>query len=131
MARVTNDFWTVDDPVEFFPDGTGPGPAPTPPVVSNVSPSEATQLERGTPLSFDVTDDSGAFRRIILKVQFAGMPTREFAHDGDTFAPMYLAGSTRETITGGYRYTLVRAGGWPAAPTITPYAIDALGAENA
>lgn len=136
MARIDHDSFTAGGQgfyaptVSVFMLGSG-DPAPTPPVVANISPAPGTTLQPGDLISFDVTDDSGAFRRILVAAAFGALPTRELVHDGDTFAPLYAAGSSRTAVEGGFRFVLRRAGGWPAAPTLTPFAIDTRGAENA
>lgn len=101
----------------------------TPPVVSIVSPTPGTNISGVTPLVFDVTD-TGLFRRIIVRLKFTGQ-NWEFIHDGDTFGPGYQADSTRTIISGGYRYSLRKDGGWPIGqvPRLTVYAIDTGGNE--
>ena len=41
--------------------------------------------------------------------------------------PNWLKGRTM--IAGGFRYTVLRTGGWPGAPTIQTFAIDRAGNE--
>ena len=101
------------------------------PVVSNVMPTAGTAIGANQALGFDVTDDSEKFRAIILVATYNGLLTREVIFDQSGFSPMFSAGSTVADIPNGYRFSLVRAGGWPAAPTITPTAIDQAGMENA
>lgn len=105
-------------------------PTPVPPVVANVSPAAGTEISPGSALEFDVTDDSG-FRRILLKASFDGIPGWELVYDGDAFDPRYSTSSAVSSIAGGKHFSLMRDGGWPAAPTVTPFAIDDEGAENA
>jgi hypothetical protein len=99
----------------------------TPPVVSNVSPPENEEITRTTPVFLDVTD-VGGFRRILLKVSFPD-GTWDLAYDGSTFAPKYVGLSSVTVIATGFRFRLLRAGGWSGAPTVTPYAIDLAGNE--
>lgn len=108
-------------------------PVNNPPVVSNVAPAVGTALAPSDRVTFDVTDDSGVFRRIQLKAEYfsgAVLALRELIWDGATFDPRFL-GSTVTAIAGGWHFDLVRSGGWPSAPSVTPYAIDQLGLENA
>ena len=50
-------------------------------------------------------------------------------HDGDAFRGHYAASSSRTMIAAGFRYSVLRTGGWPAAPTIQTFAIDRAGNE--
>jgi hypothetical protein len=119
-ATPTGYAFTVTDPV--LPDTY-------PPVVSNVSPAAGTALARTDAVFFDVTDDSGVFRRIIVTATFTD-GVAEVVHDGDGFAARYGSTSTRTPITNGFRYRVRRTGGWPYGPTIRAYAIDPAGNEN-
>lgn len=99
----------------------------TDPVVTLISPSEGTTMLPSTTVVVDVTDDTG-FGRVLLAIQFGGTGAPELVHDGDGFSTPYR-GSTREAISGGWRYTLGREGGWPSALRLDVYAIDAAGRE--
>lgn len=103
-----------------------------PPDVAVVSPAPGSIISASTPLVVDVTDDSGQLRRAILAVDLAGLQLEEIAHNGDRFGPRYQ-GSTNSVaaIANGFRYTLLRDGGWPAAPTLWAEALDTSGNENA
>ncbi len=107
-----------------------PPPVPrTPPEVSSVSPPPGTLLRPTDAISLTVTDPNG-LRRVFLAAKFGGQDAYEVIHDGDAFALRYASNSLRIPIEGGYRYQLRRDGGWPGAPTITPFAIDTAGTEN-
>jgi hypothetical protein len=101
----------------------------TKPVVSNFSPASGSTITKATKVSFDVTDDTGVFRRVMVVASFAGISVAELVHDGQTFRGPYTNGSTRTPIDLGYHYVLGRIGGWPGSPTIEVYAIDTLGNE--
>lgn len=121
LRRIDVVFIPVVDPV-----------VPVPPIVSNVTPVAGTAVTARTPVGLDVTDDSGVFRRIMLVASFPTLGLLEVVHDGDNFAPLYAGtGNTREAIANGFRYTALRRGGWPASPTLIPFAIDQEGAEAA
>lgn len=107
-----------------------PVPAPVSPVVSNVSPFGGTAIAATDPLSFDVTDESGLFREIVVIASFPNVGLLEIIHMDAAFGPQYTQYSSRVAITNGYRYTVLRNGGWPASPTIIVKAIDLTGAEN-
>jgi hypothetical protein len=102
----------------------------TAPVVDNFVPALGTPITSHQPIQFDVTDNSGQFRRVIVHAVFADGVT-EVVHDGDQFRGYYLTDSSRVLIAGGLRYTALRAGGWPSAPTFNIFAIDASGNEAA
>ena len=101
------------------------------PVISNIDPAGGTLLHPTTPITLDITDEDSSFRRIILMIQFAGVPAPEVIYDGGGFSIAYATESTITPITDGIHFSLIRAGGWPAAPTFTPFAIDVTGLENA
>lgn len=108
-----------------------PPPDTTPPVIANYSPTPGTQITEDQALSFEVTDDSGAFRRIIIVAYYADTGASEVIHDGDSFYPYFSAESSRVAITDGFRYTVKRVRGWPASPTIKTFPFDQSGNEGA
>jgi len=63
---------------------------------------------------------------------FDGGTQRELVYDADGFNPAHYAGvsNTKTTITNGFRFTLLRDGGWFGALSIKVYAIDEGGGEN-
>jgi hypothetical protein len=101
----------------------------TPPVVNNFDPAPGFILNQNDPVSFDVTDDSGTFTRIIIAVWFKETGIQEIIHDGDVFTGYYSATSVRNIISNGFRYSVSRTGGWPHAPTIRAFPVDAAGNE--
>ena len=114
--------------------GLGPAVPPpvvdtTPPVVSNYSPLPGTSLSSTDSISFDVTDDSGAFHCLFVVARFNSTGDRDVVHVGVSFSPKYVATSSRAAITDGFRYTVRKAGGWPASPTFEVFAVDAGGNE--
>jgi hypothetical protein len=61
--------------------------------------------------------------RVIVVASYAGLAPWEIVHDGERFSPRFSQRvNTREAIAEGFRYTILRNGGWPGAPTITVYA---------
>ena len=95
---------------------------PTGPTIEDQTPTPGAIINNATPVSFDIL---GAVVTIVY-VQRYGEQIWETVYNNSTFAPIY-AGSTREAITGGYRYTVYRQGGWGRAPTFTATAVDADG----
>lgn len=106
-----------------------PGPTPdiTPPVVSNFNPPSGSSIAAAAGLSFDVTDDSGAFARIFAVARFLTFGVDEVIHDGDAFTARYAQQSSRVPIANGFRYTVYRYGGWQDSPHIRVYPIDGSG----
>jgi hypothetical protein len=108
-------------------------PAPAvdavPPEVSNVTPAAGTPLDPAQAVSFDVTDDTGLFRRILVTVRYAATGQTEVVHDGDGFLGFYQVACSRNPITDGYHYSIVRDGGWPSSPTLRVFAFDRGGNE--
>ncbi len=98
----------------------------TPPAVMLVSPLPGTTITTRTPLVIDVTDLS--LKSCLLTVRFSGSNSPEVAYDGQAFAEPYR-GSTLESVTHGFRFTLQRAGGWLGPPTVRVYAADSYGNE--
>jgi len=99
------------------------------PVVSNITPAAGSALAATTALGFDVTDDSGLFRRITVSLSFGSGRPDETVYDSRGFRPYYSAGSTVTSIEGGLRFSVKRTGGWPAAPSIYIDPIDLSGNE--
>jgi hypothetical protein len=122
LAFISDGIYREPEPIAVEPDTTKP-------VVSNFSPASGSTITKATKVSFDVTDDAGVFRRIIIVFSFAGVSIVEIVHDGQTFRGPYTNGSVRTPIDSGYHYVLGRIGGWPGSPTIEVYAIDTSGNE--
>ena len=102
----------------------------TPPVIGNLSPTPGTLLQLTDPVSFDVTDNSGQFRRVMVAVFFPSTGITELVHDGDGFLGFFAASSSRVLIAGGFRFTVLRAGGWLSSPTVRVFPIDRSGNEG-
>lgn len=113
----------------FVPSPPPPPADTTPPAVGNFQPAPGTPVSRGTSIAFDVTEDSGNLQRVFVVAFFPTTGATEVIHDGDAFRGFYAASSARTMIAGGFRYNVLRTGGWPAAPTIQTFAIDRAGNE--
>lgn len=107
------------------------------PTVTLVSPANGATIARAAPVILDVTDDEARLIRVILLARFFSGSTevaREVVYDGGgggpAFGPLYT-GSTVVAITGGFRFTIVRAGGWPSSPRLRVFAFDTHGEEAA
>ena len=107
--------------------------APTPdieaPTIVNFDPPLGTILQATEAVSFDVLDNSGAFARIIVGVRFTD-GVEEIIHDGDSFTGFYALQSSRTVVSTGFRYSVLRQGGWPTAPTFRIFPIDASGNDG-
>lgn len=99
------------------------------PTVSNFSPEAGTPISQSQAISFDVTDDYGLFRRIMILVSFSSTDV-EVVYDGDNFRTHYTTESTKTSITNGSRFSITRTGGWPSTPTFEIYPIDTAGNEG-
>lgn len=121
---VPGTVYSLGCPVYVAPDTTAP-------VISNWSPALGTVIGEMQPISFDVADDSGELRRVIVHAVFAD-GVAEVVHDGSEWRGYYRTDSNqRVLITKGYRYTVLRHGGWPSSPTFNVFAIDSSGNEAA
>lgn len=132
MAGFSNiDLKTVAQ-YSFLPGGVanigfaGTVLVPGTPTVTLVTPPTGPTTA-ATPVVVDVTD-SAPLRRVIIAARFATLGAEEVVHQGNRFAVAYSS-STRTAITNGWRYTLLRNGGWPADVTVDFYAIDTTGTE--
>lgn len=120
----------VDGDIQQLGAPPPPDPPPpvdsTPPTITNFSPAAGTGIASGQVLQFDITDESGIAAVVLL----ASFPSGnvEIIHDNDGFRGSYVGGSNgRTAIVGGYRYTVLRVGGWLEAPTIEFIPVDTSG----
>lgn len=98
--------------------GGGGGPGPT---VGNYVPPDTSQVERQTPLAFDVTPNGSAIANVTIDVLYPATGARETVYDGVSFAPNFALASARSTIAGappGQHFVISRRGGWPLAPAL-------------
>jgi len=98
----------------------------TPPTIGSYNPTPGTPIHTYRPIAFTVTDN-GDLRRVMVIVSYASGAV-DVAHDGDAFRGLYFG--SRVAVAGGWRYTVARGGGWPAAPTFEVRAIDTAGNET-
>lgn len=78
-----------------------------------------TILLPNQPVTFDVTSNDGSPFSTFVTVAFSSLNTVEVIWDGANFAPAYAGLSSRQAITNGYRYTLIRSGGWQPGATFS------------
>ena len=99
------------------------------PTIGNYVPTPGTPIGANDGVTFDVTG-ANSLRRVIVSVTSADTGIAEVVHDGDSFSGRFVNGSSRVGISGGYRYTIKRQGGWTGAPTFRVYATDVTGLED-
>ncbi len=118
-------------PTQLIPPASGGGDV-TLPVVTFVDPTPGSTIRSNSRITVDVTDDSGAFSGVQLRVQYnSAVPSRatETIHGGDTlgeFEPLYLDCTVR-SVTDGFRFVLIRTTGWPSTPTFVATPVDRSG----
>lgn len=97
-----------------------------PAVVTNITPAENSNITKLTPIQIDVTHAEGVDRiaNIAISVLFPATGQKDDAYDGEEFSPFYVAQSTRTAIADGYRFRLLKSGGWDSSPQIRVRAID-------
>jgi len=111
--------------VNFLGAKDGDGSAPD---VVIVGPAAGTPVDALTPLVLEVTDDI-ALGMLIIAARFPTRGIEEVVHNGQRFAAQYDGASSRVAVAAGFRFTILRNGGWVDAPTIDVYAVDAAGTE--
>jgi len=99
------------------------------PTVSILSPVPETAITSTTPIVFDVLDDSGTFRRVLVAIYEPTLGVTRLVHDGDSFLGGFALWSSRSMIAGGFRYTVISDSGWTSSPTLRVFAIDRAGRE--
>jgi hypothetical protein len=114
--------WNVIIPVTPF---GGPGII----IIDLITP--ISTISKSTPIIIDVYSTAVPLRRAWVNASYAGFLPDDMVHNSDRFGSAYQ-GSTnvRSNITNGYRFTLLRDGGWPGTPAITVHAVDSLGTTD-
>ena len=94
-------------------------------IITVISPAVGTPISKHTPLVVEVTS-STTLQRVFLSVSMGGVLPEEVVHrGGTTFAPTYQnSTNARASIAGGYRFTVLRDGGWPGLPSLHVEAVD-------
>lgn len=112
-----------------FIDGSGVVHG-APPTITVISPPEEDTIGRTIPLVFSVVADSAiaALRRVVVSVSYGG-EIEELVHNGTTFSGGFSGGlNARVNVANGYRFTILRFGGWRAGPILLRVsAIDIIG----
>src|SRR6185295_13581677 len=84
-----------------------------PPAFALVSPATPGPIADTAALVLDVTDPDGNLEGELLAVEMGSVT--EQVWNGAAFVPPYATSSTRTPVTNGYRFSVVRDGGWRAA----------------
>lgn len=110
--------------------GGGGGPTITSFVIVDLITPIST-ISRTTPIIIEVYSTAVPLRRAWVSASYAGLLIDDMIHNSVRFGSAYQ-GSTnqRANITNGYRFTLLRDGGWPGTPQIDVHAVDTLGAGD-
>lgn len=110
----------------------GGTPAPSPPVISNLTPANNTQLGgTQTPIEFDVTDADPGLLEVILWLKFGNQLRPWVVHDTVSFWDPFDRGSSRTAIANGWHFKLVPNGVWlDGAISLTVRAVDQRGAAE-
>jgi hypothetical protein len=98
------------------------------PTIVVVMPPEVSGVEVTQPLVIDATDENEEVRLMVV-ARFEGRGFEEVVHNGARFTPNYNAKSSRTELEHGYRYTVIRNGGWFESPKLDFYAINKLDPE--
>jgi hypothetical protein len=95
------------------------------PLISVISPLTMQILGHNTPIIIEVKD-SNFFARVVLAATLSGGVIEELIHDGVTTSVAYAV--QRDSITDGYRYTIMRVGGWyGSSVTLKIISVDSQG----
>jgi len=102
-----------------------------PPQVSNFT-AAGTLAGANAPISFDITDVNPGVGLVLVSVLFEGATEPALIYSGAQFEGAYAAFSTVVAIVSGFRFKLLRAGGWPANITsVWIYTADQAGEVGA
>ena len=118
-ANVNNNGWETVLGLFAVSDVTAPS-------VGNLVPADLSTITVDQAIVFDVLDETALIFQDVL-VEFAD-GTYEVVWDGTKFSAQYSASSSRVTVSGGFRFSIVRGGtGWLAGPTFKVNVVDAGG----
>jgi hypothetical protein len=85
-------------------------------------------ISKTTPIIIDVYGTTVPLRRAWINAAYAGVISDDMVHNGDRFGAAYQGvTNNRANITNGYRFTLLRDGGWPGTPSLDVHAVDTQG----
>jgi hypothetical protein len=96
--------------------------------IANADPAGGSDITNTQVLTFDVLDTETELGRVLIGIMYPGMAgATELAWDGTTVCGPFLV--TVVPIEGGRRYSVLRTGGWPSAPTVRVFVTNLGGRE--
>lgn len=96
--------------------------------LGNTSPVEDTEIDNTQVITFDVLDTETFLGRVLIGIQYPEMDgATELVWDGTAAVGPHTV--TVVPITDGYRYSVLRTGGWPSAPTVRVFVTNLGGRE--
>lgn len=92
------------------------------PTYGSFTPAAGAALTAMTPITFDETGTYASLAFIVA--DFPELGIREVVWDGTAFGRQYQGpNNSRTAISGGFTFSLLREGGWPASPTLLTYTL--------
>ncbi len=123
MQVVVDGGWGVAGWGGTLSSGGGEGEAGDGPTVINFEPPEDTPIQPATALAFDVMFTTTIVAITITVFYRHTGVVEEVYNERDGFSANFspnglFLGSSRESISGGWHFTIRRRGGWYSAPSI-------------
>jgi len=85
----------------------------TPPVITNLSPADMSEVDRFTNITFDAIDVGSGIQKVFIWVKTEQESRTVMIYDGDTFLYPYVAESTVVALNATtLRFSLRPTGGW-------------------
>lgn len=110
--------------------GAAPPADVTGPAIGNYVPADGITVTKTQGIQFDVTDGGVGLLRVVVIASFEATGAVDVVHDGSGFRGAYAGtGSSRVAIDGGFRYVVIRKGGWPSRVAFEIIATDLAGNE--
>jgi len=94
-----------------------------PPTIAVVSPTVGSTIRAGEPFVVDVTD-AGGFALVVLTAEIPAGGAHEVVWLKGVFSDAYSLASTITAVADGYRFSILRRGGWSASPTFHVECVD-------
>lgn len=116
--------WTNRGILRVISDSLGIQPDEVAPEISNFVPTSGSTIEKTDDIQFDVTDETAVAAVAVLATFRPGSTEDcEVVYDSTGFRGRYRS-STITAISGGYRFNVVRSGGWPSRPYLEFLLVD-------
>lgn len=111
--------------------GGGEGWSIDDPSISNASPADLSDLGRMQALEFDAEDLDPGLAVVFVWMRYEGDVDWLVVFDGADFLGTFERESERTSISNGYHFSILPAGGWRKPFAIKVRALDAAGHEDA